>query len=63
MAKQPHTTFTPLSHLFRDPVLRAVFERAERDSGQAFAVPSDPRKPIRPNAAAAQVREAAHVFA
>jgi len=33
---------TRLSSLISDPVVRAAFERAERDYGQAFAIPSDP---------------------
>lgn len=33
---------TKLSSLIRDPDLRAIFERAERDYGQSFAIPSDP---------------------
>ena len=32
---------TPLSSLFTDPDLRAAFWRAERDEGEAFAVPAD----------------------
>jgi hypothetical protein len=31
-----------LSTLIRDPVVRAAFERAERDYGQTFAIPDDP---------------------
>lgn len=30
-----------LSSLIRDPVVRAAFERAERDCGQTFAIPND----------------------
>jgi hypothetical protein len=30
---------TRLSSLIRDPVVRAAFERAERDYGQTFAIP------------------------
>ena len=30
----------PLSSLFADPALRAAFLRAERDQGEAFAVPA-----------------------
>lgn len=33
-------TPSSLSSLARDPVLRAFFERSERDSGASFAVPS-----------------------
>lgn len=36
---------TRLSELFRDPALRAAFERVERDSGNQFAVPARP-KPV-----------------
>ena len=32
----------PLSSLIRDPMVRAAFERAERDNGAAFAVPCPP---------------------
>lgn len=32
-----------LSELFRDPALRDAFARAERDGGNAFAVPASPR--------------------
>lgn len=31
-----------ISALIRDPVVRAAFERAERDYGQTFAIPDDP---------------------
>ena len=37
----PEPTFR-VSHLFRDPVLRAVFDAVERDSGAA-PVMNDPR--------------------
>jgi hypothetical protein len=30
------------SSLIRDPVVRAAFERAERDYGQSFAIPDEP---------------------
>lgn len=33
----------PLSSLIADPFVRAAFERAERDQGPAFAVPTAPR--------------------
>lgn len=49
MAKQNRTTNPStsepafrISHLFRDPVLRAVFAAGERDSGAAL-VTSEPR--------------------
>ena len=36
-------TTSRLSSLFRDPLVRNAFERAERDNGNAFAViPSNP---------------------
>lgn len=31
-----------LSSIIRDPIVRAAFERAERDYGQTFAIPDDP---------------------
>jgi hypothetical protein len=31
-----------LSSLIRDPIVRAAFERAERDYGQTFAIPDEP---------------------
>jgi hypothetical protein len=48
----PEPTFR-ISHLFRDPVLRAVFAAGERDSGAA-PVMSDPR-PRSLNGGAARV--------
>ena len=33
---------TRLSDLFTNPMVRAAFRRAERDHGQAFAIPNDP---------------------
>lgn len=38
-------TDRPLSSLFVNPVLRAVFARAERDNGSAFVV-SSPKEPV-----------------
>lgn len=36
-----------LSTLFRNPFVRAAFERAERDNGAAFTVPARaPRRPL-----------------
>jgi hypothetical protein len=32
---------TRISALIKDPVVRAAFERAERDCGQTFAIPND----------------------
>jgi len=40
-----------ISQLFKDPYLRRVFERAERDQGPAPAVPAEP-KPVMPSPAA-----------
>lgn len=48
---------TPISRLFRDPALRAAFERAERDNGSAFAVPPAPQ-PVLAGGAARQVEAA-----
>jgi hypothetical protein len=31
-----------VSALIKDPIVRAAFQRAERDYGQAFAIPDDP---------------------
>jgi hypothetical protein len=63
MAGSDNSTRTPLSHLFRDPALRAIFARAERDNGSAFLVPVDPPKPTLPRGEAVETREAAHVVA
>jgi hypothetical protein len=49
----------PISSLIRDPAVRAAFERAERDQGQAFVV-STPRRPVLAGGAA-QKREMANV--
>lgn len=35
---------TPVSEILKDPALRAIFRRAERDNGAAFAVPT-PKTP------------------
>lgn len=51
----PRTGFSSLSSLFRDPALRRAFERAERDDGQAFALP--PPKPAPINGGAVKVLE------
>lgn len=47
-----------LSELFRDPYLRQVFARAERDNGNSFAVPA-PVNPAPNNGSAARQMEAA----
>jgi hypothetical protein len=31
-----------VSALIKDPIVRAAFQRAERDYGQTFAIPDDP---------------------
>lgn len=36
----------PLSSLFHDPAVRQAFQRAERDDGAAFAVPSPSPRPL-----------------
>lgn len=38
--------FLPLSSLFRDPAVRLAFQRAEREDGAAFAVPSPSPRPL-----------------
>jgi hypothetical protein len=48
-----------LSTLIRDPIVAAAFRRAERDSGQAFAIAA-PRRPTLVGGAA-QKREMANV--
>lgn len=47
MAQADKTPTTiPLSRLFRDPYLRAIFSSVEKDNGAAFAVPvQTPKKP------------------
>jgi hypothetical protein len=46
------TPKTRLSHLFRDPALRAAFAAAERDQDpDAFAVPATSPKPPRTDGA------------
>lgn len=60
MANRTHTIFVPLSRLFRDPVLRDAFARAERDNGQPFFVPVDPPKPTLPRGEAVETKEAAY---
>ncbi|WP_180980991.1 hypothetical protein [Pseudovibrio exalbescens] len=47
-----------LSALFKDPFLKAAFQRAERDSGNAYAVPA-PKRPHLTGGAAVRVLEAA----
>lgn len=44
MATSSNNT-TPISSLTADPVLRAFFERGERDTGNAYAIPS-PTAPV-----------------
>jgi hypothetical protein len=64
MANRADTTNSPrrlddirLSDMFRDPVLRAFFERSERDNGSAIAIPV-PRSPRSPAGAGRQLVEA-----
>lgn len=45
MATHQPTPHPRLSHLFRDPIVRAAFERAERD-GDAGLVEPDAPKPV-----------------
>jgi hypothetical protein len=40
-----------LSSLIRDPIVRAAFQRAERDYGQTFAIPDDPLPALHDGAA------------
>lgn len=47
-----------LSTLFRDPFVRAAFERAEKDGGASFAV-SAPRRPVLSGGEAVRVLELA----
>ena len=61
MAAESHSIRVPISTLFRDPRLRAAFERAERDLGSpGLLVPVDPPKPVLSSGAAAK-REVEHV--
>lgn len=48
----------PLSSLFRDPFVRAAFQRAEKDGGASFAVPA-PRRPVLTGGEAVRVLELA----
>ena len=59
MATHANSISAPLSSLFRDPVLRRAFERAERDLGQAFTIPKPEPKPVLTGGAAV-VREVAY---
>jgi hypothetical protein len=56
MAPANRISTTKLSDLIRDPIVRAAFQRAERDYGQAFAVPTD-RPQVLNGGAAERVRE------
>jgi hypothetical protein len=49
-------TTSRLSSLFRDQLVRSAFERAERDSGNAFAV--TPQNPVTLAGGAAETMEA-----
>lgn len=56
MAQAKRIPTTKLSDLIRDPVVRAAFQRAERDYGQTFAIPGD-RPQVLSGGAAERVRE------
>ena len=56
MTQANRESTTKLSSLIRDPVVRAAFERAERDYGQTFAIPGD-RPQVLNGGAAEHVRE------
>jgi hypothetical protein len=56
MRQADRITTTKLSSLIRDPIVRAAFERAERDYGQTFAIPND-RPKVLVGGAAERVRE------
>ncbi|MBO0903818.1 hypothetical protein [Jiella sonneratiae] len=45
-----------ISHLFRDPALRAAFARIERDASGALVLPKRP-EPVLNGGAALRVRE------
>lgn len=47
-----------LSEIATDPVLQAFFARGERDSGDTFAVPVNPRRPV--SGAEVKAEEYAH---
>jgi hypothetical protein len=49
----------PISQFIRDPVVRSAFERAERDGGAAFPVPTGKPRPVL-TGGAAESREMAH---
>jgi len=40
------TTTVCLSQIARSPILQAFFARGERDTGETFAVPTTPTKPL-----------------
>lgn len=50
-----------LSEVATDPVLRAFFARGEGDTGDAFAVPVTPRKPL--DSSTVTVKREAHAYA
>jgi hypothetical protein len=56
MAQANRKSSTKLSDLISDPVVRAAFQRAERDFGQTFAIPGD-RPQVLDGGAAERVRE------
>jgi hypothetical protein len=55
MAKASQS-YHKISDLLTDPILRAVFQRAERDYGQTFAIPDEPR-PVLDAGAAERIDE------
>lgn len=48
-----------LSPMFRDPMLRAAFQRAERDTGPEPVVVCPPKAPVLTDGAAAKIEEVA----
>jgi hypothetical protein len=52
MANPVRITSTSISSLIRDPFVRAAFERAERDNGEAFAIQPAPEPELTGGAAA-----------
>jgi hypothetical protein len=44
-----------LSAMIRDPLVRAAFERADRDNGEPVVVPANPHKPVLAGGATVEV--------
>lgn len=40
VGEREDVSFTPLSELFTDPVVRSMFRDAERDQGFSFCIPT-----------------------